>query len=74
MRVLSPEPLLGADPGQVAAILANARQVDDVGDAERCQAFAVAYAGELQQMRALHRAGRDDHLLAGAREAALGRP
>src|SRR5260370_13254461 len=45
--------------------------MDDGGDTERCQAFAVADAGELQQMRALHGAGCDDHLLTGAREAAL---
>ena len=58
----------------VATILADAGQVDDGGDAERCQSFTVADAGELQQMRALHRPGRDDHLLAGAREAASAVP
>ena len=56
----------------VAAVLSDAGQVGDRVDAERRQSLAVTDAGEFQQMRALHRPGRNDHLLAGAHEAPLG--
>jgi hypothetical protein len=55
----------------VLQVLADAGQMMHRGDAVACERFAVADTGQHQQMRAMKRARRQDHLAAGAQLADL---